>query len=186
MKKMILAAALSLMCTAAFAQKFAHLNSQEVFQLMPEMDDVRAKVAKISKDNEEVLKSMYDEFQTKYQAYQQKAATWTDAVRETKEKELTVLENNIRESQQSLQQEIQTIQNNLTAPVVKKFQETLAEIGKKGGYIYIFDSSTALYIDPAQSTDITAEVRKALNIPEGRTLETLQQELQAQQAAAQE
>ena len=40
--------------------------------------------------------------------------------------------------------------------------------------------STMLYIDEAQSTDLTPAARKALSIPEGRTLETLQAELQAQ------
>ena len=37
-----------------------------------------------------------------------------------------------------------------------------------------------LYVDETQSVDLTPAARKALNIPDGRTLETLQQELQAQ------
>ena len=53
------------------------------------------------------------------------------------------------------------------------------DIAKAGGYIYVFDSTAVLYIDAAQSTDITAEARKALGIPEGRTLESLQAELQS-------
>ena len=43
-----------------------------------------------------------------------------------------------------------------------------------------------LYIDPAQGVNLTVEARAALNIPEGRTLETLQAELQAKALAAQE
>jgi hypothetical protein len=42
-----------------------------------------------------------------------------------------------------------------------------------------------LYLDDKQTVDLTQEARKALNIPEGRTLESLQKELQAQQAAQQ-
>jgi len=185
MKKILLAAVMAIICTSAFAQKFAHINSQEVFQLMPEMDDVRSQIDAIVKENQDMMKSMYDEYQTKYQAYQQKAATWTAAIKESKEKELMEIENRIQETQQSMQQDMQTIQNNLTAPVMKKCTEAIESIAKAGGYIYVFDATTALYIDPAQSVDITASVRKALNIPEGRTLEALQAELQAKAAQEQ-
>ena len=76
-------------------------------------------------------------------------------------------------------QELNEQQNALMAPLVQKAQEVVNEIAKAGGYIYVFESSQLLYIDPAQSTDLTPAARKALNIPEGRTLETLQAELQA-------
>ena len=183
MKKIILVAALSVICTASFAQKFAHVNSQELFQLMPEMDAARAQMDGVVKENEDVMKTMYDELQTKYQQYQQKASTWTAAVKEVKEKELQDLQNRIQESQQTMQQEMQSIQAQLTAPVMKKCQEAIEAAAKAGGYIYVFDVASALYIDPAQSTDLTPQLRKTLNIPEGRTLETLQKELEAKQAA---
>lgn len=183
MKRFFLVAALSVFCTAAFAQKFAHINSQECFQLMPEMDDVRTQMDAIVNENQEVMKSMYDEYQSKAQTYQQKASTWTAAIRESKEKELMEMQDRISETQQSMQQEISDIQNRLTAPVMQKLQDTLNTVAKEGGYIYVFDSSSALYIDPAQSTDLTPAVRKALGIKEDRTLEALAAELQAKAAA---
>lgn len=184
MKKILLIAAMALVSSAAFAQKFAHVNSQEVLQLMPQMDDVRSKVDAMQKDNEEVMKAMYDEFQTKYQTYQQKGSTWTAAVRESKEKELSDIQNRIQETQQSMQQEMQQIYNNLTAPVMQACQDAIAKIAKEGGYIYVFDAAAVVYLDPAQSVDITPAVRKELKIAEGRTLEDLQKEMQAKQAAS--
>ena len=83
-----------------------------------------------------------------------------------------------------MQQEMQQIQANLTAPVMKACQDAIDKIAKEGGYIYVFDATSVVYVDPAQSVDITPEVRKALNIPEGRTLESLQKELQAKADAA--
>lgn len=186
MKKIILIAAMSLVCGAAFAQKFAHVNSQELLQLMPEMDAVRTQMDAIVKENEDVMKSMYEEYQTKAQQYQQKAATWTAAVRESKEKELAEMENRIRETQQSMQQEIQGIQNKLTEPVMKKCQEAIEAAAKAGAYIYVFDIASVVYVDSAQSVDLTPALRKTLNIAEGRTLEDLQKEIQAKQAAQQQ
>ena len=59
------------------------------------------------------------------------------------------------------------------------------EIAKAKGLTVLFDASQALYFDESKVIDITADARKALNIPADRTLESLQAELQAQAQAAQ-
>ena len=72
------------------------------------------------------------------------------------------------------------------APIYQKVNEVVQDLAKKGGYIYVFDMQSVLYLDPAQSFDLTPDARKALNIPADRTLEALAAELQAQQQAAQQ
>ena len=188
MKKIILIVALGLVSAAGFAQaKFAHVNFSELVQLMPEADQARATMAASSKEAQDTYQSMMDEFQNKYQQYQQKASTWTAAIKESKEKELTEIQQRIQEFGQSVEAELQQQQQQLMAPIYQKAGETVNSIAKASGYIYVFDASAVLYIDPAQSTDITSEARKALGIPDDRTLESLQQELQAQaQAEAQQ
>ena len=89
------------------------------------------------------------------------------------------------EFRQSIDQELQQQQTNLMAPIYQKANETVKSLAKAGGYIYVIDVNTALYIDPEQSVDLTPEARKVLGIAEGRTLESLSQEIQAKQAAAQ-
>ena len=180
MKKILLVAALAMMSVAASAQKFAYVNFSELVQLMPEADQARATMDASSKEARETYQAMADEFNTKYQQYQQKAATWTQAIRESKEKELTDIQQRIQEFEQSVQAELQQQQQQLMAPIYKKAQDTLEDLAKKGGYMFVFDKGTALYVDPAQADDLTAAARKALGIPDGRTLETLQAELQAQ------
>ncbi|MBO4476218.1 MAG: OmpH family outer membrane protein [Bacteroidales bacterium] len=184
MKKILLVAALAMMSAAGFAQqKFAHVNFSELVQLMPEADQARATMDASSKEARETYQAMADEFNTKYQQYQQKASTWTQAIRESKEKELTDIQQRIQEFEQNVQAELQQQQQQLMAPIYKKAQDTVEDLAKKGGYIYVIDKSSALYIDPAQSEDLTAAARKILGIPESRTLESLQAELQAQAQA---
>jgi len=181
MKKILLLAVLAMMSAAAFAQqKFAHVNFTELVQLMPEADQARATMDASSKEASETYQAMADEFNTKYQQYQQKAQSWTQAIRETKEKELTDIQQRIQEFQQTVQAELQQQQQQLMAPIYKKAQEAVEKLAKEGGYIYVFDQTNALYIDPAQSTDLTPAARKALGIPDDRTIESLQKELQAQ------
>ena len=187
MKKMFLIAAMAVMSVAAGAQdlKFAFIDFNEVIMLMPEMDQARATLEENQKTNEEILMAMYEEYQTKAQQFQQKASTWTPAIRESKEKEIIDIQTRLEQTQQSLQQELQQLQQSLQAPIVEKAQNTVNTLAKTKGVALVFDKSTLLYMDPAQGIDLTPEARVALNIPEGRTIETLQAELQAKAQAAQ-
>lgn len=180
MKKIILIAAAALMTLSASAQKFAHVNFNELIMLTPAADSARAQMAASQQEAQDTYKSMTDEFQTKYQQYQQKSATWTPAIRESKEKELQDIQTRIQDFDQSIQQELQQQQQQLMAPIQQKAMEVVEKLAKEGGYIYVFEKSSMLYVDDSQSVDLTPAARKALGIPAGRTLESLQQELQAQ------
>ena len=187
MKKILLIAATALAAVTGFAQpKFAHVNSTELVQLCPDMDKARETMTAASNEAQETFNDMQAEFNTKYQTYQSKASTWTQAVRESKEKELTEIQQRIQEFAQTVQAELQQQQEQLMAPIYEKANGVVQDLAKKGGYIYVFDISTLLYVDEAQSHDLTQDARKALNIPADRTLESLQAELQAQQAALQQ
>jgi len=188
MKKLFVIALAALATLTASAQQLAKVNFQELVMLMPEMDAARETIAASQKEAEETYSAMVEEYQGKLSQYQQKQATWTAAIRESKERELMEIQNRIQEFQQSISQELQQQQNQLTAPIQEKANNVVTELAKAKGVTVLFDISQAIYFDESKVLDLTAEARKALNIPEGRTLESLQAELQAQaqQAAAQQ
>ena len=186
MKKIFIIAAMALMTLSASAQKIGRVNFSELVQLMPEADEARATLQAISKEADETLQIMYEEYQTKMNQYQQKQATWTPAIKESKEKELMEIQNRLQESQQTFQQEIQQKQNELMAPIYEKAQNTIKELAKGQALTAVFDASSALYFDEATTVDLTPAARKALNIAEGRTLQSLQEEIQAQAASQQQ
>ena len=185
MKRIIIIAAMALMSVSAFAQKFAYVDFNELVMLMPEMDEARATLEENSKTNEEILMSMYEEYQTKMQQYEQKQATWTPAIRESKEREIMEIQSRLEQTQQSLQQEIQQLQQQLQAPIIEKVNNVVNELAKAQGVAAVFEKASFLYVDEAQMLNLTPEARTALNIPEGRTLETLQAEMMAKAQAAQ-
>ncbi|MBR4821785.1 MAG: OmpH family outer membrane protein [Bacteroidales bacterium] len=184
MKKILLIVAVSLIGFSASAQKFAHVNFQELVQLMPESDQARSTIQESQKAAQESYQEMMNEFQDKYAKYQQNVNSYTPATRKTKEDELTQLQQRIQEFSTSVEAELQEQQQKLMEPIYKKAQEKMNEVAKAGGYIYVFDRNSLLYVDETQSTDITPECRKALGIPAERTLESLQAELAAKAAAA--
>ena len=187
MKKIILIAAMAFMSVAAMAQefKFGYVDFNELIMLMPEMDAARATIEENQKTNEEILMTMYQEYQTKMQQYEKNSATWTQAVLEMKQKELMQLEQNLQQNQQVLQQEIQQLQQQLQAPIIEKVNNVVNELAKAQGVAAVFEKASFLYVDEAQMLNLTPEARTALNIPEGRTLETLQAEMMAKAQAAQ-
>ena len=181
MKKIFVIAVMALISAAAFAQpKFAHVNFTELVQLTPEADQARATIATATKEAQDTYQAMMEEYNTKYATYQQKASTWTATILDSKQKELVDIQTRIQEFEQTVQAELQQQQQNLMAPIYQKAQEQLNAIAKQDGYIYVFDTSSLVYYDATQSVDITPKVRKALGIPDDRTLESLQAELQAQ------
>ena len=187
MKRIILIAAAVFVSLAASAQdfKFGYVDFTEVIQLMPEMDSARVQIDAASAEAQETYQAMVEEFQSKYQQFEQKQASWTPAIRESKAAELQQIEGRIQEFQQAIQQDLQQLQNSLQAPIYEKAQKAVNELAKAKGLAFVFEKNSLLYVDPAQGVDLTAEGRVALNIPEGRTLETLQAELQAKAMAAQ-
>ena len=100
MKKIFVIAAMALMCFSAYAQKLGRVNFSELVQLMPEADQARATLKAVSQEAEETLQTMYQEYQTKMSQYQQKSASWSDAIKKSKETELMDIQRRIEENQQ--------------------------------------------------------------------------------------
>ena len=187
MKKMFLIAAMAFVSLAATAQdfKFAYVDMNELIMLMPEMDAAREQLATAEKEAQETYNAMVEEYQTKAQQYQQKAETWTATIRDSKAAELQQIEYRIQEFNQAISQELQQTQQTLQMPILEKAQNVVNELAKAKGVAYVVDRASLLYVDENQGINLTPEARVKLNIPEGRTLETLQAELQAKAQAAQ-
>ena len=180
MKKILAIAAMALLTLAASAQKLGRVNFTELYQLAPEADSARDQINAMQNEAQETFNSMVEEYQTKANQYQQKSATWTAAIKEAKEKELVDIQNRIQEFQQTISQELQQKQAELMNPIMEKAQKAVQDLAKAQGIVAVFDSGSALYFDETAVVDLTPAARKSLGIKDGRTLEQLAQELQAQ------
>ena len=89
MKKLIICAICAICgITTANAQKFGHVNSQEVIQAMPEFTKARTDIEALTKQYEADLKSMQEELQKKSEAYEKEQATLPANIKERRETEL--------------------------------------------------------------------------------------------------
>ena len=183
MKKILAIAAMALLTLAASAQKLGRVNFTELYQLAPEADAAREQITAMQNEAQETFSSMVEEYQSKATQFQQKSATWTAAIKDAKQKELVDIETRIQEFQQTISQELQQKQAELMNPIMEKAQKAVQDLAKAQGIVAVFDSGSALYFDESAVVDLTPAARKSLGIKEGRTLEQLQQELQAQAQA---
>ncbi len=103
MKKILAIAAMALMTIGASAQKIGHVNFNELVMLVPEADEARATLKVVSKEADETLQSMQEEYQTKVNQYQQKQTSWTPAIKEAKERELMEIQQRLQDNYQTFQ-----------------------------------------------------------------------------------
>ena len=187
MKKIALIAAAALVSIAASAQDFklGYVDFTEIMQLMPEMDSARVQIDAASMEAQETYQAMVEEYQSKAQQYEQKQSTWTPAIAQSKANELQQIMTRIQEFEQAIQQDLGQLQNTLQAPIYEKAQKAIEQVAKSKGVAAVMEKSSLIYIDPTQMVDLTPEARVLVGIPEDRTLESLQAELQAKAQAAQ-
>lgn len=164
MKKLILALLVAIPMGVS-AQKFAHVNSAEIIQAMPEYTSAQTELQKLAQQYEDEVKRMQDELQTKSDDFEKNQATMPDAVKQRRQQELQDLYQRMQQYYQTSQQEMQKAQQEKMAAISDKVTKVIKEIGVSGGYVYIMDVTSGIpYISETQSTDVTSQVKSKLGI----------------------
>lgn len=162
-KRLLLLAAIIIACTSTtFAQKYGHVNTQEIFAAMPGADSLQNKLKDFETELTEIYSGMVSEFQTKKEKFDQEAGTMSSTVRQYREKELMDLQQRIVEFQEGVQTDMQEKQLELMQPFQDKILKAIEEVSKENGYAYIFDTQVLLYSEGGD--DVSALVKKKLGI----------------------
>ena len=166
MKQLILCAICAICgITTASAQKFGHVNSQEIIQAMPEFTKARTDIEALTKQYEADLKSMQDELQKKSEAYEKEQATLPANIKQLRETELTEMYQKIQQSYQDNQQALAKEQSERMQAITTKVLDAIKSVGEAGGYVYIMDLTGGIpFISSTLSTDVTAQVKAKLGL----------------------
>jgi outer membrane protein len=150
----------------AQSYKFGHVNTDEIIKAMPEYDTAMAKLEKTRQELVNTLQLMSVELKNKADAYDKESKTLTDIVRQTKEQELQDLQTRIQNFQNQAQTTLQEQQATLTQPIFSRVDKAIKDVGKEGGFIYIFDvaKGQVLYFDETKSTNVIASVKTKLGL----------------------
>ena len=151
--------------TTANAQKFGHVNSQEIIQVMPEFTKARTDIEALTKQYEADLQSMQEELKKKSEAYEKEQATLPANIKQRRETELQEMYQKIQQSYQDNQQALAKEQNEKMQAITTKVLDAIKAVGQAGGYVYIMDLSGGIpYISTTLSTDVTPQVKAKLGL----------------------
>jgi len=151
-----------------FAQSFktGHINRDDIIMAMPDYDSAMTKYNAFGQELTNAMELMQVEYNNKLDQYVKASKTLTDIVKANKEQELADMQTRIGNFQQQAQGQLQEKQAELLNPIIEKSTTAINEVAKEGGYIYIYDVRTLVYVDTVKSTDIGPLVKTKLGIKE--------------------
>ena len=92
---------------SVFAQKFGHIKTQEILTVMPEYTKAQTDIDTMRQQYENEFKSVQEDFQKKYTAFQQEQANLPKNILERRQNELEQLNQRAMQMRQDAQQELE-------------------------------------------------------------------------------
>ena len=165
MNKKVIAMLIFMAPLALFAQKFGHLNSADIIQVMPEYKTAQTEIQNLEKQISNELQMMETELANKSEAYEKEKATLPANIQQRREQELQDIYARMQQYYQESQQQLAQASQEKMAMLTEKITKAIKEVGVAGGYLYIFDVASGIpYISETLSTDVTADVKAKLGI----------------------
>jgi outer membrane protein len=166
MKKFILSMLLIIpLGITAQEMKIATVNTQAIFNIMPEMSSVESQIAKATKEFQDEMKGMEDEYNRKYSDLTAQGDTLTENIRQLRLQEIqdiqTRMENFVPMAQESMKKK----QEELLAPILDKIEKAVKAVGDEQKYTYILlDNPQVVLFKGASAIDATDLVKAKLGL----------------------
>jgi outer membrane protein len=139
--------------------KVAHVDTQEIMAKYPAMIDAQKQFEQVSKTYQKELQDMVAALEAKAKLYDQEAEGQTEAINETRVKEVQGMEKSIRDYQTNASKELEEKQKKMVEPLYEKVKAAISKVGKAKGFQYILDAGALLLAD---GPDLTGDVKKEL------------------------
>ena len=166
--KKILMIALALMPLMLMAQaKIAVVNSQELFNLMPQKSAAEAQLKALSEKYHAEYELLRGEFDKKYADYQTVAAdaSMPETIKDRRIQELQESDKKMRDFERRAADDIAAQREALTKPITDKIQAAIRTAGERGGYDLVLDTAvTPVAYSGPNTIDITTTVKSILGL----------------------
>ena len=144
------------------AQKFGHVNPEDVIQSLPEFTKAQQELETLGKQYEKELTDSQAELQRQAEAYDKNKSTMNATKQQETETKLQEMYQKISEQAQQNQQAFQKAQNDKMQPIYQKVMQAIEAVGKAGGYVYIMQTGSVPFINTDISKDVTSDVKAQL------------------------
>src|SRR6187402_148410 len=97
--------------------KVAHVDVSEIMAKMPAMLEAQKQLEKLSGTYDTEYKTMVEEYQNKLKKYEQEATTVTEAVNDSRSKEVQDMQKRIVDYRDNAQKELQQKESDIVKPI---------------------------------------------------------------------
>ena len=126
---------------------------------MPEMLAVQEELSSYSIEKEAEIRLMEAEIRSISDKYSDDAINVSQEENEKRQKEILVMQENIRLFTNQIVKELQEKERSLTEPILEKVISVIKEVGKENGYDYVLDSSKNQGVILADGDDLMEKVK---------------------------
>ncbi len=166
-KKILLVAALliPMLASAQSTLKIGLVDLNEIITKMPDTADAEKQVGDASKKYEDEFAKLQDEMKRRVEEYQNMSQDELPAIKERKARELQDYQTKLEQFSQEAMQHLQSMNQQLMAPIVQKVRTAIEAVGKEGGFSLIQDLNPQLtYYYASPVVDITNDVKAKLGV----------------------
>ena len=153
--------------SASFAQsnaKFAYVEYQAMTDSVPSKVQADKEMNSFVEEGQKTIEELQTMLQRDYDLYMGARDSLSEFMIERKEKDLQEQQQIIQLKQQSLQEDLQTYNDRLYAPIEKSLKAAVKIVSEKHKINYVFEKSSLMYVSGGM--DITEEVKAELLIIE--------------------
>lgn len=166
MKKLFLAACLTILSCAAFAQRYAIIDTKYILDKIPEYRDADKKLKDISEQWQKEIDAKQAELDKMYKNYEAEQYMLSDELKKKREDELFNKEKEIRDLQKKrfgYEGDLFKERQKLVKPIQDRVYTAVQKIAVARAYDFILDKSegiTVIFADPKldKSDDILKEL----------------------------
>ena len=167
MKRVLIIVMALLPLMLAAQARIGIVNSQQLFDLMPEKAAAEAQLKALSDRYHAEYEMLQEEFDKKYADFQTVAAdpNTPEAIRERRVQELQEGDKKMREFERRAADDIAARREALTRPITDRIQEAIRTAGEQGALDVVFDTAVTpvAYTGPA-TVDLTNIVKAILGL----------------------
>lgn len=144
--------------------KVAHINTQDLVAVMPEMKAAQGQLEKLQKTYDTEIKAMAKEFDAKLKQYDAEAGSKTEAENKKRAEEVQGMQNNINAYRQQALQDLQKKEVDLFQPILDKARAAIQKVARAKGIQYVLDATQGNGLLVSDGEDLLPAVKKELGI----------------------
>lgn len=142
--------------------KFGHVDYIKVLDSLPSKTAADRDLNNFYEDGQKTIMEMQASFEEEYNKYMLEKDSLSPLIQEIKEKNLMEQQQIIQYKAESLEQDLQILNERLYKPLEDNLDLAVKTIAKKYKLNYVLEVNSLLYVDEENGLDLTSEVRAEL------------------------